>query len=227
MGSSLGKQDRDHAEPTPVVKPNKGKATITLTEKDRTVLNLKLLSADMKKYQKGLDATCQVLLLRAKKLVESSNNNDQRALPLLKLRKFKLSQAEQLEKQLALIQKAIDEMEWADINKNIFTNIKESTQVLKMMNAQLPIEEVERILEESQNAIDMEQQISAAIGGLLPFDAELERELAALSNDVAPIASMFPAVPTMPILPLPIAKDRTIVVNEDTQKEEKEKAILA
>jgi len=210
----------------PAAKINKN--TITLTDKDQTVLDLKLVAGEIKKHQRNLSKSCDELLQRAKTLMLDSSMNEQRALGLMKLRKYKLEQSTKLDNQLNTVFKLIDEVEWAEINKEVFTNLKSGTRALKAMNDAMPLEEVERILEGAQDAVDMERQISALIGACDLGDAdqaELEKELASLqSSDVASTIApsrldALPSVPTNLVLPRPIDKDRPIHITNNESRE--------
>ena len=212
MGNAGAKKDEPEAA---APKLNKGQSTIVVTDKDRAVLELKLVAGDIKKYQKGLGVSCDELMQRAKALVSASKSNESRALGLLRLRKYKMDQSVRLDAQLANVLRMIDEMEFAEINKEVFINLKAGTRALKAMNEALPLEEVERIMSECDDAVEAERQIADALGvGSLGFldAADIERELAEFTGvaiNPAPIA--LPPVPNTPILPLPVPADRPVV----------------
>ena len=193
----------------------KGKVNIAVNEKDMAVLELKLVAADIKKSQRELERSCATLMARAKELHDAGKAD--RALTLMRLRKVKQVHAVKLEGQLATVQRTLDEVEWAVINKEIFTNLKLGAQTLKRLNDEIPIVEVERILESTQSALDKEREMSALLGASVSSslssteEEELEKELMllqGLANPSAPslhqastVNLNLPEVPTSPVLP--------------------------
>jgi len=208
MGQKIVKEE----PPLPQRKETKGKANIAVNEKDLAVLDLKLVAADIKKSQRELERSCVILMTRAKELHVAGNAD--RALTLMRLRKAKQAHATKLEGQLATVQRTLDEVEWATINKEIFTNLRQGAQTLKKLNDELPLAEVERILESTQSALDQEREISAILGASVSSslssteEEELEKELLLLQGgDAAPsqqkasaVNLNLPEVPTSPIL---------------------------
>ena len=223
----MGQGSSKKAEPDPAPKLNKGQATITLTDKDRAVLDLKLVASDVKRFQKNLDKSCDELMIRAKSMVAANPSAEPRALGLLKLRRYKMEQSAKLDDQLANVLRTIDQMEWAEINKEVITNLKAGTQALKAMNEAMPIEEVERIMGECQDAYEAERQIGEALGlgggGLGAQDedlAALERELAAFVPPGKAAEQLpLPPVPSTPVLPLPVPVDRPVHAGRQPQAE--------
>ena len=211
MGNSGGKRLPEGATQGVL---NKGKAQIVLTGKDKAVLDLKIVAGDIKKQGRILITSCDELLSRAKRILSESPLENKRALSLMKLRKYKLDQADKLEGQLLNVQELIEEVEWAQINKELLSNLKNGALALKALNESMTFEKVEDILEAAKDAIEMERQISEMIGSVslgVIDQQELEREFASLENSAVKAESfqgvgavpLLPAAPVHPILYLP------------------------
>lgn len=211
MGNSGGKRLPEGATQCVL---NKGQAQIVLTGKDKAVLDLKIVAGDIKKQGRILITSCDELLSRAKRILSESPMENKRALSLMKLRKYKLDQADKLEGQLLNVQELIEEVEWAQINKELLSNLKNGALALKALNESMTFEKVEDILEAAKDAIEMERQISEMIGSVslgVIDQQELEREFASLENSAVKAESfqgvgavpLLPAAPVHPILYLP------------------------
>ena len=200
MGNSGGKKPEENVTQGVL---NKGHAQIALTGKDKAVLDLKIVAGEIKKQGRILMTSCEELLSRAKYILSECPLEDKRALSLMKLRKYKLGQAEKLEGQLLTVQKLIEEVEWAEINKELFSNLKNGALALKALNESMTVERVEDVLDAAKDAIEMERQLSEMIGSfsLGEIDQqELERELASLEGS-AVTAKSFEGVGAVPPLP--------------------------
>lgn len=211
MGNSGGKRLPEGATQGVL---NKGQAQIVLTGKDKAVLDLKIVACDIKKQGRILITSCDELLSRAKRILSESPMENKRALSLMKLRKYKLDQADKLEGQLLNVHKLIEEVEWAQINKELLSNLKSGALALKALNESMTFEKVEDILEAAKDAIEMERQISEMIGSVSLGEIdqqELEREFASMENSAVKAESfqgvgavpLLPAAPVHPILYLP------------------------
>ena len=203
MGGTLRKDSAPTAFATPKIRA--GKSAVVVTEKDRTILELKATLRTIRKYQRGLEDACLALLERAKLLAALSQRKN--ALGLMRLRAHKLQQIDTLEMQLGNIQKSIEQVEMAEINKDVFDCLSQGDKILKLLNDEMPMEEIERILQDTREAVDMQNDISALLGSRFSYlnQEVLEKQLVDLMQQEAPLHSQvhptlpMPSVPSLPV----------------------------
>ncbi len=186
-----------------------------ISDFDRTMLDLKNSRDKLKRYRKKLDADTVRLQDRARELVSQKQNN--RALTLLKLKSFKTKEADKVDAQLFNVLNMIQNVEWESQNIMVLKALKEGTEALNKMHSEMPLETVESILEESNEAIETENSISELLRG--KFSAEEEDSLAeeyaalvsameaetqsagATSTSATRAELQLPAPPSIPVLP--------------------------
>ena len=205
MGGALKKSSQPAG---PRVSPPTKKTAVVITEKDRTILQLKMTAKDMRKYQRGLEEACASLLERAKGLAGQAQQ--QNALNLMRLRARKLQQIALLDGQVGNILQVVEQVEMADINKDVYQCLRQGAATLKQLNDEMPIEEVQRILQDTREALDLENEISSLLGaGFSTVDKEaLEKQLEELMQPTDDAAMgrqqvlNLPSVPSHPVVVL-------------------------
>ena len=77
----------------------------------------------------------------------------------------------------------IDSVEWEKAQLQVFEALKEGKNALEAMNAQMPIEDVEALMEESQEAIAYQDEISNLLAGAFTSrdEEDLDAEYEALA----------------------------------------------
>jgi len=124
----------------------------------------------------------------------------ERALLLLKLCKMKEEECDKIDIELFTLHKMISDVEWSAQSIEVMKALEQGTQELKRLTGMMPIEKVELLLEETEEAIETESQISQILGSYSTGDSsateeELERELEELMG--APrSSSQLPSQPT-------------------------------
>jgi len=92
---------------------------------------------------------------------------------LLKKKRFGESTIERIDKHLFKIEEMITDIEMAQTNKEVIQKLHEGSQALQAVNRVFSIDEVEKIMLETQEGIDIETQITSIISGQLN-DTELD-----------------------------------------------------
>uniref|UniRef100_A0A0M3IG86 Charged multivesicular body protein 6 n=1 Tax=Ascaris lumbricoides TaxID=6252 RepID=A0A0M3IG86_ASCLU len=148
----------------------------------------------------------------AKQLIRDGRKD--RALLLLKKKRYQETIIERTLKQLDQIDRMVHDLEFAEIERRVVEGLKSGNEALKQMNQMFSIEEVEKIMEETQEAADYQEEISKLLSGKLSETdlEEVESELQALIDSEEPLK--LPEVPTEP-LPQPVngRKEREQVRN--------------
>jgi len=175
-----------------------------VTEQDKAVLQLKQQRDQLKIYQKKIGV--QLEKDRATAKLALQNGNKQKAMLMLRKKKFQESLLEKTEKQLENIETMVHDLEFAQIEVQVIQGLKNGTAALKKMHQILSIENVEKIMEESQEAIEYQQEIDAILAGGLTSEDEDDvlRELDQIIKESRPEAALgdnAAAVPELPDVP--------------------------
>mmetsp|Transcript_2810 Transcript_2810/g.5096 ORF Transcript_2810/g.5096 Transcript_2810/m.5096 type:complete len:228 (+) Transcript_2810:45-728(+) len=199
------------AKPPPKEKVSSGKKTIS--DKEKAVYKLKISRDRLSKFQKKTDIHAAKLQNQAKGFLQHGQKD--RALMALKIRKLKLKEVASVDLKLMDIVRMIDEIEWESQNVEVLQALEAGTAALDQLHKEMPIEEVERILEESSESIETQSQISDMISGgnFTDLDeSELEAQLEALGEEETEVVSVekqveneelqLPDVPTTPVFPV-------------------------
>jgi charged multivesicular body protein 6 len=162
-----------------------GKAGGTISDHDRAVLDLKVARDRLKKYQRKLDGDAATLVKQAQVLVLEGRRD--RALMLLKIKKYKLQQSDKADAQLFTVTELIDSVEWEGQQSQVLAALAEGTKALNALHASMPIEDVEQLMADTQEALDYEAEISSVIAGSWTPESEssLMEEFAALEKELA------------------------------------------
>jgi hypothetical protein len=153
-----------------------------VSDKDRTMLDLKRARDKLKKFRVKLDKDCEGLGERAKQLIREKKND--KALFVLKLRKFKVKEAESVEGQLTKVLQMIQTINWEEQNMIVLQALQSGTQALNKMHDDMPLEMVEGIMEDNEEALARQDSISSVLqSSFTELDNdELESEYAELSK---------------------------------------------
>lgn len=149
----------------------------SINEKDKAILELKKARDKLTKLQKKFDADCIKLETQAKEMLK--NGRKDRALLSLKLKKHKQKELESMDGKMLTLMKMINDIEWEAHNIEVLNALKAGTAELNRLHEEMPLEKVQLLLEESNEAIEIENQISQALAGAglnEIDDAELEAE---------------------------------------------------
>lgn len=181
MGKSFSKLFRGGGEGGGGAAGKKG----LISEHDRAVLDLKVARDRLKRYAKKMDGEAQQLTKQAGVLVKDGRSD--RALILLKIKRYKAEQVTRADAQLFTVTELLETVEWEGQQAQVLAAMAEGTAALNKLHEEMPIEEVEQLMADTQEAIEYEGQISAAIAGAWTPDdeADLLKEFEALQQEVA------------------------------------------
>ena len=172
-----------------------------------------------------LDKDSEKLTEQAKQLIRAQQKN--RALLVIKLRRFKEAEANKVDGELMTVLEMIETVEWEHANMEVLRALKAGTASLNKLHEEMSLDDVSDLLDETNEAIEMENQINEMLAEQMNIgnDEELERELAELMGETvtsaaakstAPAAAKpaaaaldLPAVPTSPIVSAPIAVEES------------------
>jgi Snf7 len=109
----------------------------------------------LRRYQGKLENDSKKLEAQVKELIALRLKN--RALLVLKLKRFKEKELDKIESKLMTIQTQINDVEWASINVSILNAIEAGTKELNRIHEERSVEDVQLLIDESNEAIEVLQ----------------------------------------------------------------------
>lgn len=104
-----------------------------------------------------------------------------RALLMLKKKKYLEKMIEKTEKQLDTIQRMVNDIEFATIQSEVVNKLRAGNEALKKMNQMFDLDEIDKIMEETKEGAEFQEEISNMLSGAFTqqdeedLEAELER----------------------------------------------------
>ncbi|KAL7524865.1 hypothetical protein ACHAWF_001117 [Thalassiosira exigua] len=139
--------------------PKKGGS---ITPIDRATLDLKVSRDRLTKYRAKLEMDTDKLAARAKSLhAEGKTKN---ALQLLRLRKYKLQEADRIEEQLLSVHLMINKIAEKQNEQEVVLAMKQGKDALQVMHDRLGIDDVLDLMDEIRDQDEYEKEISEALG---------------------------------------------------------------
>lgn len=178
-----------------------------VTEQDKAVLQLKQQRDKIQQYQKKIETNLEKERQLAKQLIKDGKKD--RALLLLKKKRFQEQLLQRTDGQLDNLEKMVSELEFSQIQAKVVEGLKIGNESLKKMHEILSIEEVEKIMDETQEGIERQREIDEILSGGLTDedeDAVLEEyeKMFGESEDI-----QLPDVPSEPLPELEPEKQKT------------------
>ncbi|XP_022916983.1 charged multivesicular body protein 6-A [Onthophagus taurus] len=200
---------------------SKKKAPSRITEQDKAVLQLKQQRDKIKQYQKRIEGLLEKDRLLAKKLL--NNGQKERAKLLLRKKRYQEQLLERADGQLQNLEKMTHDIEFAQIEIQVVNGLKQGNEALKKLNEAMSIDEIEKILDETREGVEKQQEINDLLSGVLTQDDED----AVLAEFDAMVADELPTIDDVKdpgVLELPDVPEDEIEVKK--QKKMKEKVAL-
>ncbi|KAK9530889.1 hypothetical protein VZT92_012363 [Zoarces viviparus] len=141
-----------------------------VTEQDKAVLQLKQQRDKLRQYQKRINLQLEKERLLAKQLLR--NGKKDKALLLLKKKRYQDQLLDKTENQIGNLERMVQDLEFAQIETKVIQGLKVGNECLKKMHEVMSVEEVERIMDETQDAIEYQRQIDDMLAGSLTQEDE-------------------------------------------------------
>ncbi|KAI8492686.1 Charged multivesicular body protein 6 [Branchiostoma belcheri] len=142
---------------------HKKKEESRITEQDKAVLQLKQQRDKLKQYQKKIQANLDREREVAKRLLKDGKKD--KAKLLLKKKRYQENMLQKTDNQIDQVEKMVDDLEFASIEMKI-----------------LSLENVEKILDETQEAVEYQREIDDLLAGGILTDEDEEAVLAELDE---------------------------------------------
>jgi len=141
-----------------------------ISEKDKAILDLKRQRDKLQKYKKTLTNNMERETQMAKKMLKEGNKK--KALLILKKKKYQQQQFDKAEKTILNLEEMVNEIEDAAMNQEVFKAMKEGKDALEALNNEMKIEDVEKIMEDTEEAIAYQQEINEMLNGAFTEEDE-------------------------------------------------------
>ncbi|XP_053707871.1 charged multivesicular body protein 6-like [Synchiropus splendidus] len=171
-----------------------------ITEQDIAVLQLKQQRDKLKQYQKKINLQLEKERQLAKDLLK--NGKKEKALLLLKKKRYQDQLLDKTENQISNLEQMVQDIEFMQVEMKVVEGLKVGNECLKRMHEIMSIEDVERIMEETQDAIEYQKQIDELLAGALTQEDD-DAILAELREITEGEDVSLPEVPSEPVPEVP------------------------
>ncbi|XP_052514017.1 charged multivesicular body protein 6 isoform X1 [Budorcas taxicolor] len=134
-----------------------------VTEQDKAILQLKQQRDKLKQYQKRITQQLEREREIARQLLRDGRK--ERAKLLLKKKRYREQLLDKTENQITSLETMVQSIEFTQIEMKVIEGLKIGNECLNKMHQVMSIEEVERILDETQEAVDYQRQIDELLAG--------------------------------------------------------------
>ncbi|KAI8645633.1 Snf7-domain-containing protein [Parasitella parasitica] len=164
-----------------------------VTSQDRAVLDLKVQRDKLKRYQKKLNVVIDREVEAAKLAIQQGNK--QKALLALKKKKYQIQLLDKTYQQLMNLEELTNSIEFALVEKQVLEGLKCGNDVLKEIHKETSLEAVEKLMDDTADAIAYQKEIDEMLHGLISSEdeEEISKELDDLREQE--IKSALPKVP--------------------------------
>ncbi|KAG2204742.1 hypothetical protein INT46_008325 [Mucor plumbeus] len=165
-----------------------------VTSQDRAVLDLKVQRDKLKRYQKKVNVVIDKEVEAAKLALQQGNK--QKALLALKKKKYQVQLLEKTDQQLMNLEELTHSIEYALVEKQVLEGLKHGNDVLSEIHKETSVEAVEKLMDDTADAIAYQNEIDEMLNGLISAEDEEEimKELDELREQE--INSELPNVPS-------------------------------
>lgn len=208
MGNLFGKKKKEESR---------------VTDQDRAVLQLKQQRDKLKQYQKKINVQLDKDRQVAKQLLRDGKK--EKAKLLLRKKKFQESLLGKTDGQLENIERMVHDLEFAQIEAQVVQGLKMGNESLKKMHEMMSLEDVEKIMDETQDAVEYQREIDALLAGGLTQEDEDDvlKELDDIVKESMPDAPASEAAQDEDLQLPDVPKDRPVKEKQPQGRE----AVLA
>ncbi|VDN53376.1 unnamed protein product [Dracunculus medinensis] len=183
-----------------------------VSQHDLAVLQLKTQRDRMKQYVRRNEKQMEREKEIAKKLIKMGKKD--RALLLLKKKRYQENIIERTLKQLDQIDMMVNDLEFAAIEKRVVDELRKGKEALEQINKMFSLDDIEKILEQTAEAAEYQEEISNLLSGKLS-----ETDLEGVENELQLLLESEKFVlPEVPTNDLPIKESKREHVRVERQQ---------
>ncbi|KAJ7225632.1 Snf7 family [Mycena pura] len=188
-------------------------STPKITAQDRAILDLKIQRDKLKQYQKKI----QFVLEREHAIAKAhlAAGQKERAVIALRRRKYQQSLLLKTDGQLETLEELVSTIEFSLVEVSVLHGLQQGNEVLKQIHAEMSIESVEKLMDETQEAREYQREIGELLANNLTADEEdaVQEELRQLQAEAQGDLVELPSVPTqepVAVEPTPVAAEHEV-----------------
>ncbi|XP_015746364.1 charged multivesicular body protein 6, partial [Python bivittatus] len=149
----------------------------------------------LKQYQKKISLQLERERIVARQLLKDGKK--EKAKLLLKKKRYQEQLLDKTENQISNLERMVHDIEFTQIEMKVIEGLKIGNECLNKMHQVMSIEEVERIMDETQEAVEYQRQIDEILSG--SFTAEDEDAILAELDAITQEQIDLPEVPSEPL----------------------------
>ncbi|KAJ8324303.1 Vacuolar protein sorting-associated protein 20 [Batrachochytrium dendrobatidis] len=149
-----------------------GKHKPKVTSKDKAILELKVQRDKLKQYEKKLQTVLDRELQVAKEQLRLKNHHAARL--ALSKKKYQQSLLEKVSTQLLTLEQLTQSIEFALVEKQVVEGLKQGTQVLSDLNKEMQLEDVEKLMDDSADAVAYQNQVGEMLSQVFSEEDEAD-----------------------------------------------------
>ncbi|KAF2838629.1 hypothetical protein M501DRAFT_822316 [Patellaria atrata CBS 101060] len=196
-----------------------------VSAQDKAILDMKNQRDKLHQYQKRITVITNRETEVARECLRKGDKS--KALLALRRKKYQESLLAKTDAQLAQLEILTADVEFALVQKDVLFGLKQGTAVLKEIHREMGgLEAVEKLMEENEEALAYQREISETLAGKMSNqdEDEVEDELDALEREVTDVNVTMPDVPTAE---LPLAEDLNRQKDRAKRRRERDEALVA
>ncbi|XP_024409690.1 charged multivesicular body protein 6 isoform X2 [Desmodus rotundus] len=166
-----------------------------VTEQDKAILQLKQQRDKLKQHQKRVAQQLERERGIARQLLRDGKK--ERAKLLLKKKRYREQLLDKAENQITSLETMVQSIEFAQIETKVLEGLRLGNECLNRMHQVMSLEEAERILDETQEAVEYQRQIDELLAG--SFTQEDEDAILEELNAITQEPIELPDVPSEPL----------------------------
>ncbi|XP_065181095.1 charged multivesicular body protein 6-like [Sycon ciliatum] len=141
-----------------------------VTDQDKAVLGLKQQRDKLKQYQKQIEGKLEKDRKVARDLLKAGKKD--KALLLLKKKRYMEGLLTKTDNQMNNLEEMVQTLEFAQIEVQVVQGLEQGNESLKALHDVFSLEDVERIMDDTRDAVEYQQEIDSLLGSSLTNEDE-------------------------------------------------------
>lgn len=184
-----------------------------VTKRDRAILDLKLQRDKIRQYQVKIQHVLDREQEVAKECLRVGQKD--RALLALRRRKYQESLLQKTDSQLANLEELVSTIEFSLVEMSVLHGLQQGNAVLAEIHKEMTIENVEKLLSETQDAREYQREINDMLSNTMTAEDEdaVLSELAELQAE-----ALRAQIPSVPSAAIPEAPESPVKSSEEEEE---------